>query len=1568
MNKKCYIIGDDSLIEHCARLLVRQQWQLLGVVTTNALVTKWCHINGIASFCTISDLEDHIAKKKIQYDFLFSISNRKILKKNLLKTPRQLSINYHNALLPKYGGVYATSWAILNDEKSHGITWHVMTEKIDQGGILLQKQFAIKKRETALSLNIRCHEEAKNSFEELITLITLNKIIPINKKEPFSYFSFADKVAHGGIVSWSNSIKYVDRLHRALSMKGYENRLGTVKFFLNTGFYNAKIIRFIRKNIEGSSGKVIAFTTRSISILVKDGIVQLSQLSTLDGKKITISDIIIKESIICGKTLKKYPKKMIKKFYNYSMSHALNEKKLVNLIRNSRPFILPYLHSKKKSQGKLEKSYIIKTINFANKIPSNFNKRSNFLFSVIVIYFYRLNLYEPYSVDILLDKLAHVVSDITLLISPYLPLNFDNMNDNMDVFDVICLITEKVEQLKLLGGYEKDVFSRYPDIQNKSPTMPMAICLSENAFQHSMSTYNICINIHEKKGWVQFYVNASHFLNKNISKTLERVQFQIENIIEQIKYNIYIKIKNLCILSKTELNSLSKKYNQIHCTGYPCPHQLFEAQASTNPMLIAISTENGDFSYSYINNKANQLANYLKKRAITLTKPICVSLTDTLFLMITILAVWKLGGLYVPINPTSPIEEVKKILSETKSILLITQSNLAKILKHYKIDKVFIDQYDTFNRFSSKNIENRPDYNNLSYIIYTSGSTGWPKGVQVTYRNISYSLFARIKYYQKHIFGTHNTPMSMLVLISYSFDASLGGLLWPIAIGGTVVAIRPKECLDYDALWKTIKKKRVTHIISFPALYENLLNKLNTKKYNITSLRTVILGGNHIKPSMLILHKKLLVKTDLFNEYGLTETTIQNTVEKLYDSKTRKIHAISIGKEMDNATTIFLLDKYRNFVPSGIEGEIYIGGPSITSGYLNDSKLTHHHFIKNDLFIDHAHHSRLFKTNDMAIYDGKKLILKGRGDEQIKIRGFRVNLNWIEKTIILCESVLKCAVIVQKFVSFDGSENTYLAAYLVPKSKKSIDLATLKKTLSTYLPDYAMPNLFFALKSLPLTPNGKIDKKALSKIKIEKSSDNFNKKPKNKIEKKIDNILKRILRISTIDTSKNFFELGGTSLEISLLLESINKSFKKKISLQAFLNNPTVKFLTHAVKIKKHPICIEDYLSKKLQQDLHLTPGITCHNYPKITEKNRVKTILITGVTGFIGIHLLEELYTHTDLTFYCLIRDKSRKHAFSRLRSISNYFKLNSKILNDFHRIKVVVGDFSKDKLNFKHTQFIALAKKIDSVVHCGAYVHHYYTYGQLRSNNVLSLDKILNFCITDKKKQLHYLSTLSIAPIESIGGVDTVTESAIRYPKKSSLREYTGYEITKYVAEYKCSQAMQRHIPVKVYRPCLILGHSKRMINPKNIHFLSILKHCIYSRMAPDWEITLNVLPIDFISKLLRVSILGAFGSNIFNIANKPTLTWRKLISHLNDHYHFGIEIVSSNVWVKESLKNINKKSVFFKLLPMYKYTDRWKLFKLSRDIFNRNTEKLMKKFNMNYPSPYQLLDKYVDLITNI
>jgi amino acid adenylation domain-containing protein len=694
-------------------------------------------------------------------------------------------------------------------------------------------------------------------------------------------------------------------------------------------------------------------------------------------------------------------------------------------------------------------------------------------------------------------------------------------------------------------------------------------------------------NIHDKK-YIQHiptntifsFLRTDHSLQGVLTYNVQRYETSkmqrlithLTCLLREVLANIDKKISSFTILSLEEKNQILFEFNNTKkdLRRDICYHQLFEKQVAGNPNKIVAVDHLHQITYNKLNEEANRIAHFLIRQGLRADTIAAIYMDRSVNMLAAIIGIFKAGGVYLGIDIALPEGRIRNILEDSKVKTIITDTeNLGVVnqikerLPHlqtvlcWKIDNKGAS-IDILKEYPIKNPAVLVSSSSLAYIIYTSGTTGKPKGVMIHQLGMINHLYAIIDFLG--ITGGDTIAQSA----SLSFDISVWQFLAAPILGGGTYIIGYEVVLDPIRLLRVLQKGRITILEAVPSLMSALLETVEQEgSKDLKDLRWMLPTGEALSVALANKWYGYYPGIKLVNAYGPTEASDDVTLWALDAAALEKQRTIPIGKPLPNLH-VYIMGTNLSLCPVRVPGEICIAGIGIGKGYLNDPGKTAKSFLPNPYVgeIGDEDYSTLYKTGDMGYFteDGNIEFL-GRQDYQVKVRGFRIELEEIEHQLMHLDEI-KEAVVVPR----GESDDKYLCAYIVSNTTSPLSISKLRDSLSQELPYYMIPSYFLSLDKIPLTPNGKIDRKALPDPEIKTGREYI--EPRNEMEKKMIKIWSEILEVDEgiIGIDTNFFELGGHSLKAILFISKIHKELNVIVPLADIFKYQTIRGLSDYIK------------------------------------------------------------------------------------------------------------------------------------------------------------------------------------------------------------------------------------------------------------------------------------------------------------------------------------------------------------------------------------------------------------------
>ena len=799
---------------------------------------------------------------------------------------------------------------------------------------------------------------------------------------------------------------------------------------------------------------------------------------------------------------------------------------------------------------------------------------------------------------------------------------------------------------------------------------------------------------------------------------------------------------------------------------------LFRRQVEQHPDNLAVVYKDKRYTYREVDELSDSLAAYIASKGIGREQVVSILIPRCEWMVIASLGVLKAGAAYQPLDPSYPEERLNFMMQDAGAKMLIADEELRPLVEEYHGEVLLTQNIDTLKEISTLNPStlNLPLPSDLFILLYTSGSTGLPKGCQLEHGN----LVNFCHWYQRET--EMNSTSRVAAYASYGFDACMMDIYPAITCGACVYIIEEDMRLNLPALNEYYNSNGITHsFITTQVGYQFATNVDNH------SLRYFAVGGEKLSALQPPENYTML------NGYGPTECTIFTTTYRLKEYE----QDIPIGKPTSN-TKLYIVDKQLNRLPPGAAGELLIAGPQVSRGYLNHPEKTAEVYISNP-FTDEAKFQRVYRSGDVVRYlpDGN-LQFVGRKDGLVKIRGFRIELKEVESIIREYPGIRD--VTVCPFDYPDGGK--YIAAYVV--SDTEVDVKALNNFIGQHKPSYMIPAATMQIDRIPLNLNQKVDKKALPTPVIQ-AADREYVEPVGDAERLFCTIFSNVLSVDKIGATDNFFELGGTSLMVTKVIIEADKA-GCHVAYGDVFPHPTPRLLAQLVTGKQHP-------------DTDADDEIVNYDYSGINallQQNNVKTflsgepqqlgnVLITGATGYLGIHVLRELIDSNAPTITCLVRGQNQQAAERRLKNmLFYYFETSFKELFG-KRLFVVNGDVTTSQFTIHNSQFTVQnsnlkPQKIDTVFNCAASVKHFSKGTDIEDVNIGGARRCVEFCLKTGARLVHVSTT-------SVGELWVIRNNGEEVPTLDERKLWFGqfldnrYIHSKFLAERLILDAVAHH-----------------------------------------------------------------------------------------------------------------------------------------------------------------------------
>ena len=906
---------------------------------------------------------------------------------------------------------------------------------------------------------------------------------------------------------------------------------------------------------------------------------------------------------------------------------------------------------------------------------------------------------------------------------------------------------------EILFAYQMGIFSRY-EVHGKE-------ILSDN-MELNVPKFKISFYIMEVEGKPAVAIEYDD--GRYSQSMMQSLARSVSNALSAFASQPDAPLRSVCLADESQI-SLLESFNQ---TEVPYDEtqtivSLFRRQVQLTPDNMAVVYHQNRYTYSQVDDLSERIATLLVSKGLGKEDVVSIIIPRCEWMPIAALGVLKAGCAYQPLDPSYPAERLNFMIKDASAQMLIADESLRGILNEYNGDVLLTKDIFDLPR-AERGVDVTVNPSDLFILLYTSGSTGTPKGCQLEHRNLA----AFCNWYRRRFELKAEHHVSCYA--SYGFDCCMMDLYPALTCGACVYIIGDDIRLNLPEVNAYFEANQITHsFMTTQVAYQFATNMDNH------SLQHLIAAGEKLAsmapPANFKMH----------NGYGPTEGTILITEYEL----DKELKDIPVGRPLDNSR-LYIVDSQFNRLPQGAAGELWISGAHVTRSYLNRPDKTAEVYIRNP-FTDDPKYSRVYRTGDIVRYLGDGNIqFVGRRDGQVKIRGFRIELKEVESVIRAFPGIKDATV--QAFDYPNGGK--FIAAYIVSDSK--VDIQELNDFIKESKPSYMVPAATMQLDAIPLNQNQKVNKRALPAPQITSGNREYV-EPAGETEKLFCDIFASVLSMDKVGATDSFFELGGTSLMVTRVIIEADKAGKSFAYADLF-SHPTPRMLASLTDGRTEG---ED------------TPDTTVVNYDyapmqELLARNNLKffasgkprelgNVLLTGSTGYLGIHVLNELFSSDAKTITCLVRGKTQADALRRLQTLYYYYFAHR--IDDMvgSRLFVVNGDVTSDFSEL-------VSGSIDTLINCAANVKHFSKGTDIEDVNIGGAQNCVNYCLAAGATLIH-VSTTSIGGLWMSSGAPApvLTEQKIFFGQDLS-NQYTH---SKFLAERLILEAViNKGLKAKIMR----------------------------------------------------------------------------------------------------------------------------------------------------------------------
>lgn len=774
----CYLLGGQSLLIRCGQLLLDRGHRILGVASDDAAVRRWAEEQALPLYAGRADALPGDAP----FDYLFSIANFTVVPESVLALPRRAAINFHDGPLPEYAGLNVPTWALINHETEHGISWHTMTAALDQGDILKQKRFPIAPDETAFTLNAKCYDAAIECFTELVDELATGRNQPqVQDLQVQHYFARCRRPEGACTLDWSQPAEDIDALVRGLDYGPYRNPLGLPKLLTADAAYAVRGLEVLEQRGGAPAGTILAagdFLTVATASLD----VSLTDITDLGGTRVSGTELLARAGLAVGDVLPGLSAADRDAISDLDRSACKHEALWARRLASVEALELPFTRRGNGETAAPDRESLDYQLQapLADALPGL--EAADALLAGLLLYLSRVGTQERFDVAYR-DDHGTLSPAARLLFETLLPWK-TRLDHGQPASAFAASLSDDPVLRQGPHACARDLLLREPDIpvSNRSvaTSLPIALVRARELEYGTLPDADLCIVVPDDGRSCRWHYRPARLP----TAAVQRMQQQLDTLLGDLAARPDTPVGDLEIVPAAEKQTLLQTWNETAAPfdGQACIHQQFESRAAAQPDAPALSFQDEHLSYRQLNERANRLAHRLLELGVEPDSRVGILLDRSTDMVVAMLATLKAGAAYLPLDPDYPAGRIRYMIGDGEVRAVLSQARHAALAADLEVPVLLLDEEAS--ALAGRPVDNPvtavgPD--NLAYTIYTSGSTGKPKGVMVEHRNVV-SFFAGMD--ERLERGGDDT---WLAVTSISFDISVLELLWTLTRGFHVV-------------------------------------------------------------------------------------------------------------------------------------------------------------------------------------------------------------------------------------------------------------------------------------------------------------------------------------------------------------------------------------------------------------------------------------------------------------------------------------------------------------------------------------------------------------------------------------------------------------------------------------------------------------------------------------------------------------------------------------------------------------------------------------------------------------
>jgi amino acid adenylation domain-containing protein/thioester reductase-like protein/non-ribosomal peptide synthase protein (TIGR01720 family) len=1006
--------------------------------------------------------------------------------------------------------------------------------------------------------------------------------------------------------------------------------------------------------------------------------------------------------------------------------------------------------------------------------------------------------------------------------------------------------------------------------------------------------------------------------------SMDRLLGHLGNLLRGLAADPDRHVGDLSLLTPAERQQLAVEWQGRRLAPWEegqedrCVHEMFEEQEALDPEAPALVYEDSALTHGEINRRANHLAHRLRRLGVGPEVQVGICSDRSLAFVVGLLAVLKAGGAYVPLDAAYPAERLRGMLEDAGCRLMLLRSGLSVDLAGIAESGVRILDLDEDPEPQAVEDESNPvsgvTPENAVYTIFTSGSTGRPKGVTVEHRHLHNHLRGVLR-------RLRLAPRSHVAVVS-TVAADLGNtpLFGALCSGHCLHVISEARAKSPDQFADYLGR----HPIDFLKIVPSHLNALRSSPRVAALLptRCLMAGGETFFWRDAREMQARDPESSILNHYGPTESAVGVLSYRLPSAGPAGMEMavapgtpwLPLGRPMVG-TQVYLLDPCGQPAPVGVPGELHIGGASVSRGYIGRPAATAEKFVPDPFGGEPG--ARLYRTGDLARArpDGNLEFL-GRVDHQIKVRGFRVELEEIEGALRRHPALRAAVVVARERAAGIAGNDRDLVAYVVAANESTPSATDIRAFLGESLPAYMVPTFVVLLDAIPLNANGKVDRRALPDPQKEETAGEML-APRTDTEKALAALWSEALGLESVAADANFFDMGGHSIAAIRILGRFRDLFGLDVSPRRFFEIRTLADLAlHIDDLRRGAgteTAAEPTSTLDLDAEVALDPIIT--GVGRTAEWSREpRSVLLTGATGFVGSFLLAELLRRTRADVFCLVRAAGPVEGLDRIRRSLEAYSLWDDSLAA--RIRPLPGDLAQPRLGLSPERFHELSAELDAIYHNGALVNFAYPYAALKRPNVLGTGEVLRLAAEGRVKPVHFVSTTSVFDSDLFADWAVVDESV---DPSGSRGLPDGYVQSKWVGERLVRLAGERGLPVAIYRMGRVGWDSRTGAWAETDFVYRMIRSCLQLGSAPELDRLIPITPVDYVAAaLVELSLKPGSRGGAFHLTAPKPVEWNRIVGWMTAR-GYRLRRIPFGAWQEELMASLRGGSTDNALYPL-------------------------------------------------